>query len=321
MIVFSSFFSSSMKTVDAVIADFVHNAYIHFIQANSNVITLLFTLYVMFMGYQFLSHQHHFQINDVIKRIIVMLCVFGMVMNWQLYHLFVYNIFTNEPAHLSQILIGSASEGHASGGIAAALDGICEAVANAVIGFFGQINFSASRLAFLLYGLLVLFVGLLMVIYALLLFIYAKMMMAVSLAFGPIFILFIMWEPTRGLFSAWLNKLITIALIPVITSSVLMLMLSVINVTLPNLKHPVEEMQFVGIVPFLGLCLTTVLILSQVIRISSSLGSGISIAGLSSGAAMVYSAWHKSGMPQHMRSLSKIGSRTTTSKYRGMGKS
>lgn len=321
MIVFDSFFSGSMKTVDAVITNFVHNAYVHFIQANANVITLLFTLYVMMIGYQFLSHNHHFQINDVIKRVILMLCVFGMVMNWQLYHLFVYNIFTNEPAHISQILIGAAGDGHAAGDIAAALDGICDAVGNAVIGFFGQISFSASGLAFLLYGLLVLFIGLLMVVYALLLFIYAKMMMAVSLALGPVFILFIMWEPTRGLFSAWLNKLITIALIPVITSAVLVLMLSVINVTLPNLKLPVEEMQFVGIIPFLGLCLTTILILSQVIRISSSLGGGIAIAGLSSGAAMVSTAWNKAGMPQQLRNLSKIGSRKSISTYRGRGRS
>lgn len=53
--------------------------------------------------------------------------------------------------------------------------------------------------------------------------------MAVALALGPIFILFILWTPTKGIFSAWLNILITIALIPVVTSAILVLMLSVIN--------------------------------------------------------------------------------------------
>jgi type IV secretion system protein VirB6 len=280
---------------------------------------LIFTLYVMMLGYQFISHNHHFQLGDVIKRIILMLCVFGLIMNWQLYHLFVYNIFTNEPANITHILIGAAGDGHASGDIATALDDIGEAVVNAASGFFGEISFSASGVAFFFYGLLVFFIGMLMCIYALLLFIYAKMMMAVSLALGPIFILFIMWEPTKGLFNAWLNKLITIALIPIITSAVLVLMLSVINVTLPHLRQPVGDMQFVGIVPFLGLCFTTVLILSQVLKISSALGGGISIAGLSSGAAMASSTWNKLGMPQHLRNIGNIGNRKSVSKHRTNG--
>lgn len=313
MIEFNNFFSQSMNTVDSVISNFVHNAYIHFIQANTNVITLLFTLYIMVLGYQFISHHHHFQIGDVVKRLILMLCVFGLVMNWQLYHLFVYNIFTSEPANISQVLIGSAGDGHTVGSIADALDGISEAVVNASRALFGEVSFSASGLIFILYGALVLVVGGIMIIYALLLFIYAKMMMAVSLALGPIFILFIMWDQTKGLFTSWLNKLITIALIPIITSAILMLMLSVVNVTLPHIKQPVEEMQFIGIIPFLGLCLTTVMILSQVLRISSSLGGGIALSSLSSGAAMVSSAWNQSGASKYLERAKKIGSRTSVS--------
>jgi type IV secretion system protein VirB6 len=321
MITFDSFFSGSMSTVDAVIADFVHNAYVHFIQANTNLITLLFTFYVMLLGYQFISHHHHFQIGDIIKRMMLMLCVFGLVMNWQLYHLFVYNIFTNEPASISQILIGATGDGGGSGNIAAALDGIYEAVVNASIGFFGEVSFSATGLTFIFYGVLVYFIGTLMCVFALLLFIYAKMMMAVSLALGPLFILFIMWEPTKGLFSAWLNKLITIALIPVITSAILVLMLSVINMTLPHLKQPAEEMQFVGLAPFLGLCLTTTLILSQVLRISSSLGGGIALASMSSGAAMVSSTWNKLGASKVASSAGNVGRNRSTATFRDRGKS
>jgi type IV secretion system protein VirB6 len=316
MIPYNSFFSEAMHTVDAVINHFVHNAYVHFIQANSSVITLLFTLYVMFLGYQFINHHHHFQIGEVVKRIILMLCVFGLVMNWQLYHLLVYNIFTNEPASISQVLMGSAGGGQTTGDIAAALDGIQAAVIDAAVGFFGEISFSASGLAFAIYALLVLLIGSLLVVYALLLFIYAKMVMAVSLALGPIFILFIMWEPTKGLFSAWLNKLISLALIPVITSAVLMLMLSVINVTLPHLKQPAEDMQLVGIVPFLGLCLTTVMILSQVLRISSSLGSGIVLSGLSTGADIARSAIQYSGIPKAFRGFTNLGRRQSTARFR-----
>lgn len=319
MISIDTFFSGTMKTVDAVIGNFVNNAYVHFIQANSTVITLLFTLYVMLLGYQFLSHNHHFQLSDVVRRIILMLCVYGLVMNWQLYHLFVYNIFTNEPANISNILISSADGGIVTGDIATAIDRIYAAVVNATIGLLGQVSFSASGLAFILYALLVFVIGSIMCVYALLLFIYAKMMMAVSLALGPLFILFIMWDSTKGLFSAWLNKLITIALIPIITSAVLVLMLSVINVTLSHMNQPADQMQFVGIAPFLGLSLTTTLILSQVLNISSALGGGITIAGISAGAAIASSAFEKSGIVAAARKIKDIGSKRTTTHYRPGG--
>ena len=296
MITADTFFSGTMNTVDAVIGNFVQNAYTQFIQVNSNVITLAFTVYVMFLGYQFLSHSHHFNLHVITKHMIVMLGVYGMVMNWDLYNLFVYNIFTNEPGNIAQILVNSAGKFQSGESIAQALDAIYAAVMNATSNFFGQVNFSTSGIAFLMYGALVFVIGTLLCVFALLLFVYAKMMMAVALALGPIFILFLLWSSTKGLFSAWLNKLITIALIPIVTSAILVLMLSVIDVTLPGIHQSSENLQFYGIAPFLGLSLATTLILSQVFRIAASLGGGITLVSLSAGAAIASSALSKTGI-------------------------
>lgn len=308
MITVDSFFSGTLNTVDAVIGNFVQSAYSQFVQANAGVITLAFTVYVMFLGYQFVHHSHHFNLSTVTRHLIVMLCVYGMVMNWHLYHLFVYNIFTTEPGHVAQILVNSTQKFQAGGGIAEALDGIYSTIIRTTMGFFGHIGFSASGLAFLFYGILVFMIGTLLCIVALLLFIYAKMMMAIALALGPIFILFILWDSTKGLFTAWLNKLMTIALIPIVTSSILMLMLSVVHVTLPAIRLPTEAIQFTGIAPFLGLSLATVLILSQVFRICSALGGGITLASLSVGAVIAATTLERSG--------AKAAARWSTQKLR-----
>lgn len=295
MITVSSFFSGTLATVDSVISNFVNHAYTGLVQANAGIITLLFTFYVMMLGLQFLHHHHHFDLSMVIRRIIVMLCVYGLVMNWSLYHRFVYNIFTNEPGNLAHILIRSAGETQ-PGNIVDALNELFAAVVSASSGLFSQISFSVSGLAFIFYAGLVFVIGILLCVYALLLFVYAKMMMAVALALGPVFILFILWDTTKGLFSSWLNFLITTALIPVVTAAVLVLMLSVIRVTLPDINQPVEQMQFVGIAPFLGLALTTTLILSQVLRVCSALGGGISLSSMSVAGGIASSVMEKSGM-------------------------
>jgi len=296
MILVESFFSGTLNTVDAVIANFVSNAYSHFVQANTGVITLLFTVYVMFLGYQFLYQPHHFNVGTVMRQLIVLLSVYGLVMNWRLYHLFVYNIFTNEPANIAKILMNSSGAFQGETNISQAMDGIYLTVIGAASRLFGQANFSVAGLAFIFYAFLVYIIGTLMCVFALLLFIYAKMMMAIVLALGPIFILFILWEPTKGMFGAWLSQLITTALIPVVTSAILALMLSVINVTLPNMNVSINDMQFYGIVPFLGLSLAVSMILSQIFHICSALGGGLRLASLSTGGAIANHALQKSGI-------------------------
>ena len=92
MINVSSFFTGTLNTVDAVIGNFVSLAYANLIQANAGIITVLFTFYVMMLGFKFLNHSHHFNLLGIIQHFITMLAVYGLIMDWQLYHLFVYNI-------------------------------------------------------------------------------------------------------------------------------------------------------------------------------------------------------------------------------------
>jgi type IV secretion system protein VirB6 len=234
-------------------------------------------------------------------------------MNWDLYNLFVYNIFTNEPGNIAKVLVSSA--GHSSAeGLSEALDSIYKAVIGSAMEFFGQAGFSGSGIAFLCYGILVYVIGSLMCVFALVLFIYSKMMMAVSLALGPVFILFFLWDSTRGMFSAWLQKLVTLALIPVVTSAILMLMLSVINVTLPSVNQPIRNLQFCGIAPFLGLSLATTLILSQVFQICSALGGGITLAGLSKAVGIAKTTLTVSGITAISNQLVRGSPRKNTSR-------
>ena len=71
MITVYSFFSGTLDTVDAVIGNFVNIAYANFVQANSGVITALFTLYVIILGYQCMTHSHQFNLGVALRRIII----------------------------------------------------------------------------------------------------------------------------------------------------------------------------------------------------------------------------------------------------------
>ncbi len=289
------FFSDTLNVIDQVIGNFVKTAYQNFIEQNTTTISLVFTFYIMLIGYRLLTHQYQEDFMIMVRRVIVMMVVYSLIMQWELYNIFVYNIFTNEPNHISEIL--AKSIGSLSGNsINTALDSIYALIINATNGFLQQV--SLTSLQYIVYAALVYGIGTAFCTFALLLFIYAKMMMAVSLALGPVFILFVLFDATKDIFAAWIRKLITIALIPIVTSAILLLLLSVIEMTLPGIRVEASELNFNGIVPFLGLVLTTLWIISQVFNICSSLGGGISLASMSKAADLAKKSLQYSGMTQ-----------------------
>ena len=122
--------------------------------------------------------------------------------------------------------------------------------------------------------------------------------MAIALALGPIFLPFILWESTRGWFVSWLRKLFNFALIPIVTASILSLMLSVMELVLPDLNSQAAQgnPDFFTMGLFGGLSLVTAFLLKQSLPIASSLSGGLTLAALGQVGSMVSSALRSTGM-------------------------
>lgn len=275
----NSFFTSCLQIVDSVIGNFVDHVFHALISQHSGEITLCFTLYVILMGYRFATHTISADILTITKHLILMLIVYGLIMNFGLYNKFIYNIFTQEPESLAKAIVSN------SGGttnISGALDNFYSIGIRTAKALLGAVK--VTNLTPLFYAAGVWLTTIVLAIAALLLFIYAKMAMAIGLALAPIFLIFMLWDSTRGLFNAWLNKLINFALVPIITCAILSLMLSVADKTLPNPDLPFEQQDLFGIAAFMVLSLATVSLLSRVFHICSALaGSGVSLGGITEG--------------------------------------
>lgn len=300
----NTFFTDTLNTVDSVIGQYVQTTYQNLVSANSGVITLIFTFYICFIGYRFLTQTLNSDLMTITRHMVVMLIVYGLLMSWNLYNEFFYNIFTNEPNYIASVMTGG-SVTSPNLYVGQAIDNIFNQGMTATRELFTQANW--HDLLYLLYGVIVFAITMAMCIFALLLFIYAKMALAVALALGPMFLLFLLWDSTRGYFSAWLRKLFNFALVPIITCAILSLMLSVINVTLPELNVPPQSLQFEGMVPFLGLALATTLILSQVLPICSALSGGMTLASLSKAKNIANTAMQHSGVNYAAGKLKNAG--------------
>lgn len=114
--------------------------------------------------------------------------------------------------------------------------------------------------------------------FALFLLILAKLGLAILLSIAPLFLSLGFWKSTQGLFQGWINYLVNYALIPVITFALLGLVLILMQEPLNQIKSSGENLDMVAVIPFMLVGAISTLLFSQILRIASSLGSGVALS-------------------------------------------
>lgn len=287
-----TFITDTLTAVDSVIGHYVQTVYQQLAMQYNDTLMLLCTFYILLLGYRFTMHTLSADFSTISRHLIVLSVVYGLITNWSLYYLFVYNLFTNEPGHIAQVMVNASDPLTSDGSIAQALNQVYSTGMDASKKLFN----GGIRLFFC--SIFIFAFTFLCCLTALGLLIYAKLAMAIALALGPIFLPFVLWESTRGWFVSWLRKLFNFALIPIVTASILSLMLSVMDLVLPDLNSQAAQgnPDFFTMGLFGGLSLVTAFLLKQSLPIASSLSGGFTLAALGQVGSMVSSALRTTGM-------------------------
>ncbi|TLY48698.1 MAG: type IV secretion system protein [Gammaproteobacteria bacterium] len=287
-----SFITDTLTAVDSVIGHYVQTVYLQLALQYNSTLLLLCTFYILLLGYRFSMHTLSADFSTISRHLMVLCIVYGLITNWSLYQLFVYNIFTNEPGHIAQVIVHSSNPLTSDESIAQALNQVYSTGMDASKKLF------TSGIKLFFCSIFIFAFTFLCCLTALGLLIYAKLAMAIALALGPIFLPFVLWESTRGWFVSWLRKLFNFALIPIVTASILSLMLSVMDLVLPDLNRQASQgnPDFFTMGLFGGLSLVTAFLLKQSLPIASSLSGGFTLAALGQVGNMVSSALKATGM-------------------------
>jgi type IV secretion system protein VirB6 len=286
-----TFITDTLTAVDQVIGHFVQSVYQQLVQQHSGLLVLLATFYILLLGYRFTVHTLSADLNTISRHLIVLLIVYGLITHWPLYHLFIYNIFTNEPNYIAKVIAQASGQVLHETSVQA-LNHVYSAGMKAAQKLFAEFGIQK-----LLAGLFVVVFTFLCCLVALGLLIYTKLAMAVGLALGPLFLPFMLWESTRGWFVSWLQKLFNFSLVPIVTTGILTLMLSIINLVLPDLsdQSTVGDPNFFTLGIFGGLSLVTAFLLKQSLSIASSLSGGLTLSALGHIGGMVKSTLKATG--------------------------
>ena len=260
-----------LESVDKVGADLVATTYQNLVHQYAAV---FFTFTAIYIGFVFLKMKRgHFDANDFMVLVLRAVIILTMAMNYEYFCLYLYDIFTKEPLIICQAMtVNGSSTGTLP--VSHALDNFMNGGMEAAKKILAMGSWTNPT--YLVFGMLVFILVLIAVALATGLIVMAKCASTVLLALSPLFIFFALYDSTKGLFESYLRQLFTYALIPIMTSAVLMILLSVASIAI----EPLEQNGIPTITHLLPLglmCIIQMYLLLQIKGKCSALAGGLSL--------------------------------------------
>jgi len=258
-----------LNQVDAITLGFTAKAFQAVVDAHVTELRLMLVAYFACYGIAIVQGWVPITMKEIAKHVLKAILIFSIATNWGNFTVFFYNTFTSGPDKLMSALVGGAEPSQQLGvvfdkGMAAA----SQIYENAGRWDFGQMSV----------GFIVMMSTILLTAYALFLLILSKLGLAILLSLGPIFVPLLLWQSTKGLFQSWLHYVINFSLIPVLTLGFLGLIISILEGSVLKIEQVGDRPLIYHTLPYLLTGFITLLLLAQVPRLASSLGSGIALS-------------------------------------------
>lgn len=267
---------SILNTIDTAIQSYVFDGYAALSDALSPAITLFLTAYVAFVGWMSLHAWENFSSGNLVKHTMRVVMVMMIATHWDFFSTMIYDVVTNGPNEIANILVNSSHESISGNNQALQTvfdNGITKA--NDVWKEGGPL----SKIYYLASMCITIFtylsVGL-----ALLEITVAKCGVGLTVVLAPLFSLGLLSKSTRGFFSSWLHTVLGFALVPIVLTSVMMIMNPILQSGLDAI-NPQEVGNGFGCLStfILGSIACSGLVLKSA-QMAASMAGGISVSAM-----------------------------------------
>lgn len=265
--------------VDALLTTYWSDTAASVVGAITPVATTLIMIYTCLWGWSMMRGMISEPITDGVSRIVRLSVITGIALSVGRYSEYLANMLWNSPDALAAIVASGQSD---SGSNMQFLDQFMGQYYDLGLSYVDWANANSTMgipdLTYLLCGGIIMLAGVILTGYAAFLLLLAKMSLAVILGLGPLFILMMIFEPTKRFFDSWIGQALNSLFTIVLTAAVLKLIFKVIQafVSTSDLTSPSIE----NVIPATGLALIGVLILLQVGAMASALGGGTAVGTL-----------------------------------------
>ena len=277
------FINALLDTIDITVHQYAFDSYKALAEEMQTTLRLMFTLSIIFLGINSQMGWIPLTLQEIIKNFFRFLFIFVFATNWEIFSTTIYPILTNAPNQIGNVIMGAGKSGGSD--INSALGGIFDrtiTVASHMIFETPLTDMGIKILGFLLGG-----VGFALVIYAIFLIALAKIALAILLGLAPLFLSFMMFASTRGLFEGWMRQLMNFALIPILTYSVLIFVVALVEPLASILSDATAHAgaKTTDMYQFILSGAVSVILLNQVMGIASGIAGGMQLSTLSPIAA------------------------------------
>ncbi|TNE64393.1 MAG: type IV secretion system protein [Alphaproteobacteria bacterium] len=179
----------------------------------TTVLTAAMTLYLAFYAWQLLTGRAGIGLSALMPRMLLLGAVLTLTTSWPAYQTLVYGLLTDGPDEIATRLLGGSQ---ASLGFAHQLQSVFDRIIDAATTLAKA---KAEGLpAMMTAGDLLWASGIMLLMGTLGVLVVAKLMLALLLALGPLFLLCTAFAGTRGLAEGWLRTAVLFALVPLLVT-------------------------------------------------------------------------------------------------------
>ncbi|WP_325063789.1 type IV secretion system protein [Pseudoblastomonas halimionae] len=268
--------AATLRGVDCVAGEMAQAAFARLLGPDGQLmpaLTIFFTLFIALFGLALMTGRTRVGIAQLTPRFATLFLVILLTSSWLAFSSIVWNLFVLSPDYLASVITGS--DGSATATFAQKID-ITFATIGQIAGQGGESQdisvFSPTGLLWLGGTLLLLgTVGVLVT---------AKIALAVLVALGPLFVPFVLFQGTRGLFVGWLKGLTMLALAPLFAVLAGGVMLELAVPVISSLATQQGNIDPRAAMAFFLIGAVHVALMVLVIKVSGTMVSGWTVFGL-----------------------------------------
>ena len=255
-----------LGVVDCNVQSVVQTGYASLFQPGGafvGVLTVLMTIYVALIGYRLLLGRATLDVGELALTTVKLAAVLALATQWGTYQALVYRLLFYGPEQIATVILhglranGSVVGGNVYDGLQraftdmtafspatppgapAAAAPVAPVIGGAVAG--GPVAAGAGQLSTLLSqagfdSLLLLGSAVVLLLSSLGVLLASKIVLAILLAVGPLFIAMLLFETTQGLFVGWLRAILGFAFVPLAVTLTLGLALTLLDPSLQQLE-------------------------------------------------------------------------------------
>jgi type IV secretion system protein VirB6 len=273
--------SDIFAKLDGIGETFIKNAYDGLALQVNVLFGSMLTLYVIWWGYMILAGRDGFSVPEAAWRLGRAFAIYYMATNWGAFSATLYQLVQSVPNLISDTIIESIA---GSGG---ALDGgtgdttgvvkILDAVFETAGKIYEQVATGTFEYVGALIGAIVFVVAMIFIAVAAAAILAAKLMLFITLALAPVFIILALYRWTFRFTDGWLLLMVNLMVTQTLMMAFLAFLYQLIELAINTANNTATESKLSYVAPFVIVCLLGIVVFRFIPAFASAITGGAAI--------------------------------------------